>query len=98
LIENTINNNLNKKFQITSENSVKIYLLLDSKPLKNNQTCYNIWFIAKKFKLNEYNKKRSILTYLKYKNYKDTRLRNFIKDLLKKLLLYSDIAFELSNY
>ena len=98
LIENTIDNNLNKKFQITLENSVKIHLLLDSKPFKDSQTCYNIWSIAKKFKLNEYNKRMSILTYLKYKNYKDIRLRNFIKGLLKKLPLYSDIASELSNY
>jgi len=42
LIENTIDNNLNKKFQITLENSVKIHLLLDSKPFKDSQTCYNI--------------------------------------------------------
>jgi len=71
LIENTIDNNLNKKFQITSENSVKIYLLLN---------------IVK------------LVTILKYKDYKDTRLRNFIKGLLKKLSLYPDIASELSNY
>ncbi len=96
--ENTIDNNLNEKFKITPENSFKIHLLLDSKPLKDSQTCYNIRSIAKKFKLNEYNKRTSTLTSIKYKDYKDTGIRNFIKGILKKPPLYPDIASELSNY
>lgn len=81
-----------------NENTLKLHLLLDSKPLKDSQTCYNIRSIAKKFKLNEYNKRTSVLTSEKYKDYKDTGIRNFIKGILKKPPLYPDIASELSNY
>ena len=107
LIDNTTDNNLNErtnynslieKIKINPENSFKIHLLLDSKPLKDSQTCYNIRSIAKKFKMTEYNKRTSVLTSRKYKDYKDTGIRNFIKGILKKPPLYPDIASELSNY
>jgi len=88
--------NNNSKFDLTK--SFKEHLLLDSKPLKNSVSCFNLRKIASKIRVSDYNQRTSFKIDTKYKNYSDIAIRNFIKGIYSKPPIYSGIAESFKDY
>jgi len=88
--------NNNSKSDLTK--SFKEHLLLDSKPLKNSVSCFNLRKIASKIRVSDYNQRTSVKIDTKYKNYSDIAIRNFIKDIYSKPPIYSGIAESFKDY
>jgi len=88
--------NNNSEFDLTK--SFKKHLLLDSKPLKNSVSCFNLRKIASKLRVFEYNQRTSVKIDKKYKNYSDIAIRNFIKGIYSKPPIYSGIAQSFKDY
>ena len=86
----------NSKSDLTK--SFKEHLLLDSKPLKNSVSCFNLRKIASKLRVFDYNQRTSVKTDTKYKNYSDIAIRNFIKGIYSKPPIYSGIADSFKDY
>ena len=86
----------NSKFDLTK--SFKEHLLLDSKPLKNSVSCFNLRKIASKIRVSDYNQRTSFKIDTKYKNYSDIAIRNFIKGIYSKPPIYSGIAERFKDY
>jgi len=88
--------NNNSKSDLTK--SFKEHLLLDSKPLKNSVSCFNLRKIASKIRVSDYNQRTSVKIDTKYKNYSDIAIQNFIKGIYSKPPIYSGIAESFKDY
>jgi len=88
--------NNNSKSDLTK--SFKEHLLLDSKPLKNSVSCFNLRKITSKIRVSDYNQRTSVKIDTKYKNYSDIAIQNFIKGIYSKPPIYSGIAESFKDY
>jgi hypothetical protein len=64
-------------------------VLLDSKPVPDAETSRSLRAMSKMYKQRTYNKESSIRSGNKYKDYTELAVRNFIKGLLSKPVMYN---------